>query len=230
MGTKSGDAATLCRGSFVANLEVLPEDATTAAKLAKAALKLTGKVSRACAVRDVGDLSTCAKMPMTTGELVDCLLPAYGATANAAAAVEYGRVTAIAGTTKCQKAVGKAGEKYLTSITKAMHACLDRVNAGLQLLGDDAQTFCLGSQTEASVELPHDSETRAKLSEAEAKLRRTLTSKCGDPLLDPPPPDFEPVLDICGGRVTSSTDAGDCLACTHWRRAVDAIRSVYGPN
>jgi hypothetical protein len=33
-------------------------------------------------------------------------------------------------------------------------------------------------------------------------------------------------LAACGADPAS---AGDCLGCTHWRQAAEAIRSAYGP-
>jgi hypothetical protein len=70
---------------------------------------------------------------------VICVLPAYGGGAIAVTELAYGPGGPIAdeAARKCQSAVGKASVNYFAAATKAIQACLDKVNKGtLRRRGD----------------------------------------------------------------------------------------------
>ena len=158
-----------------------------------------------------GRLSTLAELPA-------CIIPAYGTAADDITSLSYGSVDAIADDAEraCQSAVAKASVNYVSAVTKAMHGCLDQINNGD--LNGDAQELCLGSLSETGIVPPTDAATAQKLAKAEEKVREKIADKCAGGELA--------ALQSCGGDPTS---AGDCLACTHWRRGVAAIQSAYGP-
>jgi hypothetical protein len=215
-GNLAGDASVLCRGTFVSDgSEVPPSDPKTAANILKAETKFGEKVARGCTDGDLAPLDACAD---TVGGLSACVLPAYGASASAATEEAYGAGGLVEDTDlrRCQSAAGNAGAKYLATVTKAVQACLDRVNNGS--LAGDPQPLCLGSQTSAAIVAPTDTMTARKLARADEKLRAVLARKCAGGELAQ--------LSACG---TDPTSAADCLTCTHWRQAFDAIRSSYGP-
>jgi Tol biopolymer transport system component len=214
-GKLDGDPTGTCRGSFVGGVDALPDDEKTARKLAKAADKLRATLASRCTPSAVALLDACASAP---ADLADCVLAAYGSAANAATRLTHGDVEALPGKAEraCQSAAGKASTAYLQSVVKAMHACLDRLSTGS--LSGDAQALCLGRLDVGGVVSPTDSKTGRLMEAAESKLLASLAKKCPGSTLD--------ALDACGADPTSATT---CLACTHWRRAVEAVRSLYGP-
>jgi 6-phosphogluconolactonase (cycloisomerase 2 family) len=218
-GKLTGDATALCRGTFVDGAEVPPQDLKAAAKIAKAAAKFAASVAKQCSDSEVAQLDACAGSNAT---LPGCVIPTYGAGAVTAAALAYGDVASIGNKTilGCQRAVGAESRSYLEKIAKALTACLDKINAG-KLVGD-AQVLCLGSVTPAGVVPPAEPTTQKKVQKADSGLRAKLAKSCPGTELQS--------LDVCNGAGTTVTATGNCLACTHWRYIVEAVRSAYGPN
>jgi hypothetical protein len=105
---------------------------------------------------------------------------------------------------------------YLKERAKAERSCLDKIAKGT--LTGDADALCRGRFDGNSAIAPFDEKTAKKLAKAEEKLREKIADKCAGGELA--------ALQSCGADPMS---AGDCLACTHWRRGVAAIQSAYGP-
>lgn len=187
----------------------------TAEKIAKATEKFEQTVNGSCSDADLAPLAACAD---AAGGLADCVLPAYSGAAIAVTELVYGPGGPIADANarSCQSAVGKASVNYVAAATKAMQTCLDKVNKGT--LSGNGSTLCMGSLTPGGVVAPSDPATASKLAKAEDKLRAKIADKCGGTELMQ--------LGTCGSDANS---AGDCLTCTHWRQAVEVVRSTYGP-
>jgi 6-phosphogluconolactonase (cycloisomerase 2 family) len=217
-GKLVGDATALCHGTVDADGEVPPSEPKTALKIAKAAAKFSKAVAKKCSDPQVALLEACGP---ATGDLDTCVVPAYASTADAASGLAYGSVTAIGdkATLKCQRTVGNESRNYLAKVTQAMQQCLDKVNAGT-LVGDP-QLLCLGSLTPAGIVLPTEAMTLTKVQKAEVKMREKIVKDCPTTQLQS--------LEVCGGVATTTTSAGNCLACTHWRRSVESLKSAYGP-
>lgn len=215
-GRLSGEPSATCRGSFIGAVEVLPVDGRTATKLRKAAEKFADALGKKCSVPALAQLDACGS---TLDDVAACARAAYGAGGNAIARLAFGDVQpAPDGPTRaCQTGVGKASGGYLRSVVKSMQGCLDRLAAGE--ISGDPQAVCLGSLGVGGVALPTDSDTGTQIIQAETKLRSIVAAKCPGGILA--------ALDACAG---DPGGVGDCLECTGWRRAVEAMQSLYGPE
>jgi 6-phosphogluconolactonase (cycloisomerase 2 family) len=218
-GKRVGDAGTLCRGSVAADIEVPPADPKTAAAITKAAGKLADQIAKKCSDPQVALLGAC---DATAAGAAACAGTVVAEGAVAGAQLAYGAVNAIGTKTiaACQRAVGGAAVAYLGTVTQAMQQCVDKINAGT--LFGDPQAVCLGSLSPSGVGLPTDPATATKIQKAEQKLRDKLGKSCAAGELAS--------LDVCNGAGASVTTAGNCLACTAWRRSVETVRAAYGPN
>jgi hypothetical protein len=214
-GDVTGDATDSCLGSIVGGVDLTPSDAKALKKIDKAATKFLTKAA-SCTDPEVAPLDACGD---TAGGVATCASAAYASGAIAAMKAAYGDATftPVEAQQACLKAIGKGSTKYVAKVAQAMQKCLDRISAG-SLVGD-AQVLCLGRLTPSGVVVPTDAKTAGPIGAAETKLRADLASKCPDPMLSS--------LTACG---TSVATAGNCVVCGDWRRAAEAIRSIYGPQ
>src|SRR5262249_54071542 len=160
-------------------------------------------------------LQACAGTPVG---LATCTAAQAAEAAALLSDVTYGTVhaqidpTAVA----CQKAIGKAGVKYLTSVVVAAQSCLDQINAG-KLTGN-GQGLCLGAPTDSGPTPPGAAKTAARIASAEDSLLSSLTNSC--------PGSVAASLDSCAANATG---LAGCLRCANWRQAVLETRAAYGP-
>lgn len=109
-------------------------------------------------------------------------------------------VSAEAG--RCQKAIGKAGGKYLATRHAALASCYDSLLAGKPLFEDAAHTLPVSH----GIDCPFELKTRGKLAKARLALRAGVEKKCSDALLSS--------LFACASTVDVLVDpagAGGCL-------------------
>jgi hypothetical protein len=213
-GRLAGDPTAVCRGGIANGVAVLPGDASTAAKIAKAAAKVAKTAMAKCA--DLTQLQACASDPAS---LAGCAQAAAADAASVLTDVGYGEVQPIVDPTalRCQRTIGKASGKLLSTVAKAMAGCLDRLNDAK--LSGSADTLCLGAGTPGGITLPADPSTASKIQRAEDAMQAAIASAC--------PGATAAGLHACG---TDASTLADCFRCTHARAALGAIRAAYGPQ
>jgi len=213
-GKLAGDPTELCRGGTANGVAVPPSEPKTQLRVLKAEDKFASAVAK-CSVSDLTQLQACAD---TSVGLATCTAAEAADAAALLSQVTHGTVRAQAdpAAVACQKAIGKAGVKYLTSVVGAAQGCLDQINAG-KLTGN-GQGLCLGASTDSGPTPPGDAKTAAKIASAEDSLLSSLTNSC--------PGSVAASLDSCAANATG---LAGCLRCAHWRQAVLETRAAYGP-
>jgi hypothetical protein len=209
----AGGATSRCRGGTNGDVDLLPGDPKTGAKVGKADHGFAKTVD-SCDPFVLQNLDACAD---DSHAVAACAVARHAEAISVTSEMAYGEVapaTNKAGA-NCQKAIGKASRAYLKATMFAMQDCLDRRNAG-EIAGN-GQALCLGSSTNAGVQLPSDPATNTLFVAARATLTNAITMACPSTLLGS--------LNACG---TDPASTVACLECSHWRRAVAATRSVYG--
>ena len=102
--------------------------------------------------------------------------------------------------TQCQKAVGQASLTYLSELLRRIYGCLGT-----------GSTSCMGQIV--------GGQPPALPALTVTAVGNRIDAKCNDPDVDQ--------LDACSASVAGVTS---CITCVGWRRAVDAVQSVYGPS
>jgi hypothetical protein len=118
---------------------------------------------------------------------------------------------------RCQKALGTASLVYLERVVAAVQDCLERHPP--ESSEEGVVSRCLGHIGETGLVLPTDGRAATQIEEAKRDL--------GYAVDDPACRRALGGLDACG---EDGESAKACMACTAWRRAVEAVRSVYGPR
>jgi hypothetical protein len=209
-GKLSGDPDVLCRGAA----PNAPTDPTTAAKIAKAVLKLETTLGAKCPDATVSELGTCGQ---TASELAGCLAVRASSAAFTLTSLLYGDVTSITDSAalSCQKSIGKAGTTELASIATAMQVCLDKMNAGA--VSGDPSAVCLGAWTSTGPLAPTDVKTAVSLGKAAVKAAHPIQAKCSAAALAP--------LRGCGGG--SAAGVADCIRCAVFSQAAGLVDDSY---
>ena len=218
----AGVATTLCRGSFIGGVEVAPNGSSkTAKQIVSAGSRLVKAIERPCwvstedFVRGTGE---------TSEDLARRVLQAYAESVNAVTHVAYGNV--VVSETKgemrtvarqCQKALGTASLLYLERVVAAAQDCLERHPP--ESSEEGAGSLCLGYIGDSRLVPPTDCRAATQIEEAKRDLGRAIDGPACRQALGG--------LDACG---KDGASAKACIACTAWRRAVEAVRSVYGPR
>jgi hypothetical protein len=217
-----GVATTLCRGSFIGGVEIAPNGLKKTAKaLSCAGSRLMRAIERPCWVSTEDLLQGTGETPEALARRV---LQAYAESVNAVTHVAYGNVVTV-GTEgemrrlaqQCQKAVGKASLGFLESAVAAAQSCLDRHPP--ESSEEGVVSLCLGYIGDSGLVPPTDGRAATQIEEAKRDL--------GHAVDDPACRQTLGGLDACG---EDGESAKACMACTAWRRAVEAVRSVYGPR
>ncbi len=213
------DLRTYCDGYVAGGAEVLPQEPRTASRLAKAGAdllasltSLTGSCGRtSCTVIGDAAQSACA----------DRILDVQAESVIAASHVAYGDVLPTSESpAQCALGRGHASATYLGTLVGAMEDCLDQ----LPLAGEgghtfDAATSCLGRLAAHELIPPSNPKTAAQFLTARKDLTKIIGPACAE--------ESAKVVDAC----RTKTDAAEpAIPCTVWRRAVEAVRSIYGPD
>jgi hypothetical protein len=212
-GSFSGEPTAYCRGYFVGDVEVLPLEKGTAHALRESAQNLTRAILLGCRDRG-GSRQREVRDPRDFARRV---LRTLGESVNAATRIAYGNVRRVdPSALRCQRGLGAASTRYLGTVVEAMQACLEKPEPGSGR--EDLGTRCLGRLQGGRVVPP--TEAREAIEAAELELHAAVRKHCRDE-------DTLAGLDACGPGIRSVTE---CLICTNWRRAAEAIRSMYGPE
>jgi hypothetical protein len=210
-GKLSGDANLLCRGALP-SLE--PTDPTTAAKIAKARLKLQATLAGKCSDAILNQLAACGE---TASDLSECISVTVTGIAETVTTLLYGDVAAItdAPALACQKALGKAAATETASFAKAMDGCLDKVNTGD--LSGNSQAMCLGAWASAGPVPQGDFHTAERVDKAAAKAASAIQAKCPAAALAP--------LRACGGGTAAGVAA--CIRCAAFTQVAGLVDAAY---
>src|SRR5205807_545323 len=129
LGKLTGEPTAVCRGGAANGAAILPGDAKTALKIGKAVAKVAATATAKCSGTTLTELDACATDP---DSLAGCAAAAGAEGVALATELVYGDVGPIVDPTAlhCQRTIGLATGRYLTSLVKAMGGCLDRLNAG----------------------------------------------------------------------------------------------------
>lgn len=233
-GTISGNAATLCRGRFVGDTEILPADDKTAGAIQKATAAFNKALAKACDATSLAQLDTCASASgapsLTSADR--CLRRAYGAAADEASQLSYGELQSQvnADVRRCQLAIGDASNEFASSVLRATNTCLFRILAGS--LSGDPQQLCLSSSAEGGVLAPGDAKTAALFVKAAAKVAKRLDQSCPDGPGVPPAENGLIGSTAACAALSPRTEAsvGACITCSQWQRAMEMLRASFGPS
>ena len=218
----AGVATTLCRGSFIGGVEVAPNGLRkTAEQIVSAGSRLVKAIERPCWISTEDLVQGTGE---TSEDLARRVLQTYAESVNAVTHVAYGNV--VVSETKgemrrlahqCQKALGTASLVYLERVVAAAQDCLERHPP--ESSEEGVVSLCLGYIGETGLVLPTDCKAATQIGEAKRDLGRAIN--------DPACRQTLGGLDACG---KDGESAKACITCTAWRRAVEAVRSVYGPR
>ena len=182
MGKKTGDAARLCGGVFVAATEVRATDAKTAGRIARAEEKLRSVLEKSYPAATLALLDTCASPPVTptVTSLGSGVVRVVGEATNGVSRLGYRPLARVVDRKerRCALTAGDAAAQYLAALLRAMGSCLDRVNAGA--LAGDAQALCPGQGDGAAgtVAPATEPKTAGKIASAAAVLRSRVERAC----------------------------------------------------
>jgi hypothetical protein len=152
-------------------------------------------------------------------DLARRMIETYGESVNAVTNIVYGEPTkrpVHPEIEKRQAILGEAAGRYLTDILSAMQGCLNH-RPRRDPKADDA-ALCLG-ELEGSLVLPANPGTAKRMEAARRRLRGGIEMACGERGAS--------ALTACSGYGSQNEGPEDRIVCTSWRRAVEAISSVY---
>jgi hypothetical protein len=195
-GALSGDGAELCVGTATG----LPTHPKTATRIGRAQTKALALLESACSDSALGELDACAA---TLDGLAACFLAQHRQAVIDAVASQYGTVVPSddRARRKCQKAIGGAAVRFLTSTLKGAQKCLTK---RFDESAANGGSLCVGTVTDGSYVPPSDEQAATAMAAAAAKLAAQVAKKCDDAQIA--------ALDVCGETLA---EAGACLLCSH---------------